>query len=465
VQPANCSTAIWGDVTVIAERAEMIDRAFADYFCCPKSFAEFEFEPINRDTPEGFFRFGEDLVCYGRAAGGVAKTPDEPLPDLFAAVRFDGRQCVLSFDPTQVADSMRRERYVRLEREPVTKRLIRQAYYLLRPLLPVKLRRPLQARWLRGWQDKPFPQWPVDTSVDRLFTRLMRLKLQISGNRSIPFIWFWPEGHQACAVMTHDVETAAGLAFSEELMNINDRHGIKSSFQLIPAARYTVTDATVQGMRNRGFDVNVHDLKHDGHLFDYADQFQTAAAEINAHGVRFGSKGFRSGALYRNQEWYGALQFRYDMSVPNCAHLDPQRGGCCTVMPYFVGDVLEIPVTATQDYSLFHILKTYDQKLWHDQIARISALHGLISFIVHPDYLDHPEALEAYESLLKYLTDLRANSRLWIARPDEVDDWWRARHAMHLEKIGEGWKVRGDGAEHARIAYASLDGGHLVYTF
>jgi hypothetical protein len=444
----------------------MVDSGFADYFCCPEPFAEFVIDTVvNRGTQEGFFRFGEDLICYGNAEGVLAKTPDGSLPDLLASVRSDGRQCVLPFEPRQVAESMRRERYVRRERPPATKRLIRQLYYLLRPLLPVKLRRPLQARWLRGWQNKPFPQWPVDTSVDRLFTELMRLQLRTSGEPSIPFIWFWPDGHRACAVMTHDVETAAGLAFTEELMNINDRHGIKSSFQLIPAARYTVTEATVRGIRNRGFDVNVHDLKHDGHLFDRADQFQTAAQEINAHGVRFGSKGFRSGALYRNQEWYGALHFGYDMSVPNCAHLDPQTGGCCTIMPYFVGDVLEIPVTATQDYSLFHILKTYNQALWREQIARITTLHGLVSFIVHPDYLDHPAAREAYESLLHHLANLRAGSGLWIARPDEVNDWWRARDAMHLEKTAEGWKIRGDGAERARIAHASLEGDRLVYKF
>jgi hypothetical protein len=451
-------------VTVIAERVGIVDRGFADYFRCPDSFAEFDIdEAVGRDEREGFFRFGPDLICYGRAAGETARTPEGPLPELLVAVQSDGQSCVLPFEPAQVAESMRRERYIGPQPQSFNKQLIRQLYYLLRPLLPVKLRRPLQAHWLRGWQEKPFPRWPVDTTVDCLFAELMRLKLRTSQQRQIPFIWFWPEGHQACAMMTHDVETAEGLEFTEELMNINDRHGVKSSFQLIPAARYTVTDAVVEKIRSRGFDVNVHDLKHDGHLFDDADGFGKAAGEINEHGVRFGSKGFRSGALYRNQEWYGALRFRYDMSVPNCAHLDPQRGGCCTVMPYFVGDILEIPVTATQDYSLFHVLKTYDQGLWREQIARISAVHGLISFIVHPDYLDHADALRAYESLLGHLANLRAKEGLWIARPDEVDDWWRARHAMRLEETAKGWKISGEGAAIARIAFASLERGRLIY--
>ena len=73
--------------------------------------------------------------------------------------------------------------------------------------------------------------------------------------------------------------------------------------------------------------------------------------------------------LYRKQSWFDALDFAYDMSVPNVAHLDPQRGGCCTVMPYFIGDMLELPVTMTQDYMMFHILKDYSIGLWKQQIS------------------------------------------------------------------------------------------------
>ena len=80
------------------------------------------------------------------------------------------------------------------------------------------------------------------------------------------------------------------------------------------------------------------------------------------------------------------LNFPYDTSVPNVAHLDPQRGGCCTVMPYFVGKLVELPVTVTQDYSLFHILNDYSINLWKQQIELVLENHGLINVIVHPDY-------------------------------------------------------------------------------
>ena len=450
----------------MVELSTSVDQEFLRYFRCPETFAAFEVEERVSDGNAGYFRFGPELICYGRVGEETQERPHGALRDVLPQVREAGQATILPFDPQEVATNLRRERYVRREKPSLSQRAIRQVYYLLRPALPVQVRRHLQRHSLQGWATKPFPHWPVDTTVDRLFAQLMRLKLQSSSMQRVPFIWFWPEGRQSCAIMTHDVETAAGVAFSSELMDINDAHGIKSSFQLIPDARYTVTAETIRMFRDRGFEVNVHDLKHDGHLFDDAAQFRASAARINAFGRSFGSRGFRSGALYRNQEWYGALDFDYDMSVPNCAHLDPQHGGCCTVMPYFVDDILELPVTATQDYSLFHVIGTYSMDLWRQQIEAILQQHGIASFIVHPDYLDRPEAKDCYNALLSYLSDLRSTEDLWTALPGEVNDWWRARDAMQLvPTAGEGWKIAGAGAERARVAYASLQDDVLAYTF
>lgn len=80
-------------------------------------------------------------------------------------------------------------------------------------------------------------------------------------------------------------------------------------------------------------EVNVHDLNHDGRLYWNRDEFLRRAAKMNEYAHKLGTKGFRSGVLYRNLEWYGAFEFSYDMSVPNVAHLHPQRGGCCPVLP------------------------------------------------------------------------------------------------------------------------------------
>jgi hypothetical protein len=150
------------------------------------------------------------------------------------------------------------------------------------------------------------------------------------------------------------------------------------------------------------------------------------------------------------------------MSVPNVAHLDPQRGGCCTVMPYFLNEILEIPVTTVQDYSLFNILRDYSISLWKQQTKIVMEKHGCMSFIVHPDYVQHPRQLSVYKELLKYLNQLRRDNGVWITVPGEVNRWWRQRAAMRLVETELGWRIEGEGAERARIAWASEEDGHLA---
>ena len=150
-------------------------------------------------------------------------------------------------------------------------------------------------------------------------------------------------------------------------MDLDDAFGIKSSFQVIPEARYEVSDQFLHSIRERGFEINVHDFNHDGDLFRDREEFLRRVARINDYGRKFRSAGYRSAVLYRNLDWYEFFDCSYDMSVPNVGHLDPQHGGCCTTKPYFIGKILEIPVVATQDYTLFNILGQCSMDLWEEQ--------------------------------------------------------------------------------------------------
>src|ERR1700704_1194553 len=189
-------------------------------------------------------------------------------------------------------------------------------------------------------------------------------------------------------------------------MDLDDSVGIKSAFQIVPEGRYPVPKALLDEIRSRGFEINVHDLNHSGRLFSNRKDFSRLAERINQYGREYGADGFRSGALYRNQAWFGGLDFSYDMSVPSVAHLDPQRGGCCTVMPFFIGNILELPVTTVQDYTLFHILNDYSLDVWKRQLDAITQQHGLASFIVHLDYVIEKRARTTYQRLLELLPSL-----------------------------------------------------------
>jgi hypothetical protein len=193
------------------------------------------------------------------------------------------------------------------------------------------------------------------------------------------------------------------------------------------------------------------------------DEFLRRAERINSYGRQFGARGFRSAVMYRNVDWYDALDFSYDMSVPNMAHLDPQQGGCCTIFPYFIGKILELPLTTTQDYSLFHILNDYSINLWKEQIALILEKNGLISFIVHPDYNINQKARNVYSQLLRYISAMRSEGQTWIALPGEIAAWWRLRSEMKLVSVAGAWRIEGQGSERARLAYAVLNQGKLSY--
>ena len=144
----------------------------------------------------------------------------------------------------------------------------------------------------------------------------------------IPFVWFWPNGFPSCAIMTHDVEALPGRDFCSHLMDLDDAYGIKSSFQIVPEGRYPVSKGFLNTIQSRGFEIDIHDLNHDGHLFSDRERYLRRAERINRYSREYGAAGFRSAALYRNLDWYGALDFSYDMSVPNVGHLEAQRGGC-----------------------------------------------------------------------------------------------------------------------------------------
>jgi hypothetical protein len=444
-----------------------VRNVLADFYRCPEEllppYASEELHPES-----GYFHFGQ-AVGYGQVSRAAwAANAAGTAPDLSRQVAANGSGLRLPFDPAQAIDNLRMERYAgqgsNQKRRMLAAKAVRQAYYQLRPLLGVPVRKHLQRLFLRDWNTLPFPKWPVDTSVEDLHERLLILSMRAKGIETVPFIWFWPEGCRSCVMVTHDVETAAGAGGITRLMDTDASFGIRASYQLVPEERYSVSPALRQTIRKGGCEVNVQDLNHDGRLFSSRQTFLDRVPAINAYLREYQAQGFRAGSLFRNLEWSGALDAAYEMSVPNVAHLEAQRGGCCTVFPYAVGDLLELPVTTIQDYSLFQILGQYSIDLWREQITAIEKKNGLISVITHPDYLIEDKARRVYRELLSYLSALGAEREAWMALPGEVNRWWRERSAMHLTLEGGRWRITGPGRERARVAYARVVADEIVYT-
>jgi hypothetical protein len=413
-------------------------KAVLDRYRCPERFIKVDAADL-LSSRNGCVRFGADLSGPTLAAVGRGD-----LAEYFTHERYLADHNGLSSNgfPTSILPHF---------------------YYALRPFLPRRLRMALQRTYLHGWDKLVFPAWPVDFTVENLLEAALAESMKSSGVENLPFIWFWPDGASGAVIVTHDVETRGGRDFCPSLMQIDESFGFRSGFQIVPEKRYPVSEGYLQEIRYRGHEINVQDLNHDGKLFRDRNQFLSRVRKINEYGRAWGAKGFRAAVLYRNLTWYDALEFEYDMSVPNVAHLEPQRGGCCTTFPYFIGEILEIPITTTQDYSLLHILRRENIDLWKTQAAMILEKHGLLHFLTHPDYLLESRAQNLYRELLTFLAESRAQSQLWTALPGEINEWWRLRSQMTLTRQGRHWCIQGAGAERARVAYAQLDAGRVTY--
>jgi hypothetical protein len=173
----------------------------------------------------------------------------------------------------------------------------------------------------------------------------------------------------------------------------------------------------------------------------------------------WGADGFRSPALHRNAQWMHELPCRYDSSFPHSDPFQPLPGGCCAIHPFCYGDVVELPITLEQDFTLFELLRERTIALWTDKSRWIIRHHGLINVVVHPDYMT-PERLERYEQFLDFL---RAQPSGWHALSRDVAQWWRDRTRLAVEDGKDGTPViTGNGAERACVEFVrpGVDGVH-----
>src|SRR5580692_10897890 len=228
----------------------MFGRAFEEFYRCPERMIDFS--PVGELSERpGFFRLGPHALGYGRIAGGGGQQKaDAELPDVSGQVSISGSTVRLPFDPTEVLDNLRFERYPHRGLGGA-KEFLKRSYYLLRPLTSRSLRSQIQKFHARRSRWPAFPKWPVDTSVENICGNIL-LRLLQGSIGSFPFVWFWPRGYEGCVAMTHDVETAAGRDFCRALLDLNDSFGVKASFQLVPEDRYSVPRELLEEIRNRG---------------------------------------------------------------------------------------------------------------------------------------------------------------------------------------------------------------------
>lgn len=337
---------------------------------------------------------------------------------------------LLPFDPSAAVDAFRREEYVPVGERSALPKPVLAAYYAVKSLIPRAVRRRLRRSMARkAMASQSALDWPLDESADMLQRFMLRLIMIATDRRELQFAWFWPDGHPWAVVLTHDVETADGLARVPHVADLERARGLRSSFNMVPHD-YDVSDSLVSDLGLDGFEVGVHGYTHDGLLFSNRAVFDARAVAIKEAARRWGAAGFRSPATYRNPEWLPLLGLEYDSSYSNTAPCEPQPGGCASFFPFPLDGMTELPITLPQDHTLFELLEQTDASTWLACLDRIRRSHGMACVLAHPDrapgYVGMPENEARYAEVL----DAVAASDAWTPLPRQLAMWWRRRGAQ-----------------------------------
>jgi hypothetical protein len=288
--------------------------------------------------------------------------------------------------------------------------LLRRFYYDLKPFLPRRLRTAARrfqaARVLR----RSGAVWPICESAG-----------------AQPDGWTgWPEGKRFAVVLTHDVEGPEGFEKCRKLMELDMRCGFRSAFNFVPEGDYSPAATFRDELRGNGFEVGVHDLRHDGKLYRDRESFRRQAAEINRYLKAWGAVGFRSAYMLHQLDWTHDLEVLYDASTFDSDPFEPQPDGCNTIFPFWVGGqngdgFVEIPYTLPQDSTLFLYLREPTWEIWRRKLDWVASHGGMAHLTVHPDYMrfagdsatDMTYPAERFSEFLDYV------------RTNYVDQYWQ----------------------------------------
>ena len=357
----------------------------------------------------------------------------------------------LPFDPGEVMRLYWSEGYRDVGRSgsaALARRVALRCYYLARPAMPRPVQLALRRQFARVQAASSFPGWPIEDSLHDFYDWLFGVIAELAA-KPVPFLGLWPDGRSWALVLTHDVETAVGLSEMDLLRGPERARGYHSSWNFV-GGRYQVDGETVRSLQDDGCEIGVHGLQHDGR--DLAkgliDERLSAMWE---HAGRWNAVGFRSPATHRDWDLMHRLGFEYDSSYTDTDPYEPQPGGCCTYLPYFNRDTVELPITLPQDHTIFTILRHADAGLWLRKAEHIRDRGGMVLVLTHPDYAHDQRLADGYRTLLDKFGD---DGTAWRALPRDVAAWWRSRAASTISGNGDAWTIDGPASGTGRVRFA-----------
>lgn len=259
-----------------------------------------------------------------------------------------------------------------------------KAYFRVKPYVPRTIRWALRRIRIPSIIRRTAGVWPIDDTAG-----------------AKPPGWKeWPDGKQFALVFTHDVESAEGIGKVRALAALDMQYGFRASFNFIPEGSYSDPVGIRGWLGENGFEVGVHDLNHDGHLYESRAGFSRKAECINEYLEQWGAVGFRSGFMLHQLDWLHDLNVLYDTSTFDTDPFEPQPEGSHTIFPFHVKPpadagrpgYVELSYTLPQDSTLFILMREKTPEIWKRKLDWLARQGGLALVNIHPDYIDFSDS-------------------------------------------------------------------------
>ena len=300
----------------------------------------------------------------------------------------------------------------------ISEETIARAYYHIKPLMSRRLQIMLRSLVARQKRRLHRAVWPIDPAAGAI----------------PPGFPGWPGGRRFSVVLTHDVDTARGVARCEQLMALERELGFRSSFNFV-AHDYHLPPELRHRLVKAGFEVGVHGLEHNRKLYESASTFAEQAKKINGYLSDWNSVGFRAPCVYHNFDWLHGLDISYDASSFDTDPFEPQSDGLRTIFPVHQNKVpgreyVELPYTLPQDFTMFILFKEKNIRIWKEKLRWIARQGGMALLITHPDYMsfDRPPRFDEYSPELyrELLTHIKSeyHGEYWHLLPHEMASFW-----------------------------------------
>ncbi len=286
-------------------------------------------------------------------------------------------------------------------------------YSIIRPIIPISIRQQLQNKY----------NSKVEFREAFIFDDLVNY-LKKNSDFSLIVKNLYPNNCTSAVVLTHDVEEQKGFDYIPKVIELEEKYGYKSSWNIVPY-KYKIDEGILKLIHDSGHEIGIHGYNHDGKLYYSEKVFNYRAKFINEAIKKYNAVGFRSPQVHRNLEWLQRLDIKYDASCFDYDPFQPFPGGTGCIWPFIAGKFVELPYTLPQDHTLFYVLKVKTINIWIKKIDWLTKNNGMILALTHPDYLIDKKQLDLYEELLAYLKEIK---NCWKCLPRELAYRWKQKN-------------------------------------